>query len=143
MTPDTQTNNVTAGLDGPQRSLGELMSEVSSDLSTLVRQEIELAKAEVRQEARSAGRAAGMFTGAGFGAYMVLLFLSIALWWGLSNVMDGGWAALIVAAIWAIVAAVLFSIARSRAKELRAVPRTVDTVKQIPDAVRPEGGSPR
>jgi len=143
MTQRIETNNVNAGPDGSQRSVGELMSEVSSDLSTLVRQEIELAKAEVRQEARSAGRAAGMFAGAGLGAYMVLLFLSIALWWGLGNVMDGGWSALIVAGIWAIVAAVLFSVARSRAKELRAMPRTVDTVKQIPDALRPEGGSPR
>jgi hypothetical protein len=49
-----------------------------------------------------------MLAGAAFAAYMTLLFASIAAWWGLSNVMDQGWAALIVMAVWAIVSAVLY-----------------------------------
>ena len=63
-------------------SLGELMRQVTADLSTLMRQEVELAKAELRQEGKKAGKAAGLFGGAGFGGYMVALFLSIALWAG-------------------------------------------------------------
>jgi len=82
-----------------QRSFGELMGEVTQDLSTLMRQELELAKAEMRSEAATAGKASGMLAGAGIAAHLVLVFLSVALWWGLSNVMDGGWAGLIVAAI--------------------------------------------
>jgi len=71
-------------LSGPavaNTSVGALISDVTSDLSTLMRQELELAKAEVKQEAVKAGRAAGMLGGAGFAGYMVALFLSIALWW--------------------------------------------------------------
>ena len=88
-------------------SVGELIGEVSSDLSKLMRQELELAKAEVKQEAAKTGKAAGMLGGAGFAGYMVALFLSIALWWALANVMDEGWAALIVAGLWAVIGAVL------------------------------------
>ncbi len=93
--------------DVSDRSVGELISEVTTDLTTLMRQELELAKAELKQEATSAGKAAGMLGAAGFAGYMVVLFLSIALWWALANGMDEGWAALIVAVLWAVVAAVL------------------------------------
>jgi hypothetical protein len=122
------------------RSFGDLMGEVTRDLSTLVRQEVELAKAEIREEGKKAGKAAGLFSGAGLAGYMVLLFLSIALWWGLSNVMDQGWAALIVAVIWAVVAAVLFAVARSQLRAVRGLPRTTDTVKDIPPALKADTG---
>ena len=130
-------------VDVSQRSFGELLSEVTGDLSTLLRQEVELAKAEARQEAIRAGRAGGMFAGAGLAGHMVLLFLSIALWWGLSNVMDGGWSALIVAVIWAVAAAVLYASARSEVRRMRGLPRTVETLHDIPDALRPEKGANR
>jgi len=57
--------------------------------------------------------------------------------------MDGSWAALIVAAIWAIIAAVLSAVARTRMKEVRGLPRTTATVKKIPDAVKPDQGAYR
>jgi hypothetical protein len=130
----------TVPIDVSQRSFGELMGEVTQDLSTLMRQEVELAKAELSQQAAQAGRAGGMFAASGVAGHMVLLFLSIAAWWGLSNVMDGSWAALIVAAVWAVVAAVLFVSARSRLRRVRGLRRTVETVKEIPGAMRPDGG---
>jgi len=132
-----------APVDPAQHSFGELMGEVTRDLSTLVRQEVELAKAEARQEAGRLGRAAGMFGGAGFAGYMVLLFGSIALWWGLSNVIRQGWAALIVAALWAVVAAVLFPMARRQVREVRGMPRTVQTVQEIPQALKVDRGEDR
>jgi 1,4-dihydroxy-2-naphthoate octaprenyltransferase len=68
---------------------------------------------------------------------MTILFLSIALWWGLSNVMDQGWAALIVGVIWAIIAAVLYAQGRSNMRSVHPKPeRTVETVKQVPDALK-------
>ena len=70
-------------------SVGELVGEVSQDLSMLMRQELALAKAELKQEAVKSGKAAGLFGGAGFAGYMLLLFLSITAWWGLANVMEG------------------------------------------------------
>ncbi|WP_320066620.1 phage holin family protein [Micromonospora sp. RTGN7] len=118
-------------------SLGELLRQVSTDLSTLMRQEVELAKAEIRQEGKKAGKAAGLFGGAGFGGYMVALFLSIALWAGLSNVMDAGWAGLIVAVIWAAIASVLYSMAKKNAQHVRGLRQTNDSVQQIPDALKP------
>jgi len=123
-------------VDVSQVSLGELLGEVTQDLSTLLRQEVELAKAELRQDARKAGKAAGMFTGAALAAYMVLLFLSVALWWGLANLMDQGWAALIVAALWAVIGAVLYTMARARAREIRGPRQTAETVREVPDAIR-------
>jgi len=118
-------------------SVGQLITDISNDLSTLMRQEVELAKAEIKTEVSKAGKGAGMLGGAGFAGYMLVLFLSIALWWGLSNVMDQGWAALIVAAIWAVIAAVLYASGRKTLRTVNPKPeRTVDTVKQVPDAFK-------
>ncbi|GHF65784.1 hypothetical protein FHX82_006067 [Amycolatopsis bartoniae] len=123
--------------DVSDASVGQLMSNVSRDLSTLLRQELTLAKAEVKAEAAKAGKGAGMLGGAGFAGYMVLLFLSLALWWGLANVMDQSWAALIVAALWAIAAAVLFATGRRNLRRVEPVPeRTVETLKEVPETVR-------
>lgn len=129
------------GAEG-ESSVGELLRQVSQDLSTLMRQEVDLAKAEVKEEVVKAGKGAGMLGGAGFAGYMVVLFASIALWWALANVMDQGWAALIVAGVWAIVGAVLFVLGRSRLRAVRPKPeRTVDTLKQVPDALKGDEGS--
>ena len=126
-----------ASPDVSQSSVGELLSEVTNDLSTLMRQELELAKAELKEEATKTGKAAGLLGGAGFAGYMVALFLSIALWWALANVMDEGWAALIVAAIWAVIGAVLYSIGRKKMREINPKPeRTVESLKKVPDAVK-------
>jgi hypothetical protein len=117
-------------------SLGELFGEVSRDLSTLVRQEVELAKAEAMQSARKAGKGSGMYAGAGYGAAMTLLFLSIALWWALGEAIGRGWSAVVVAVIWAIVAAVLYSRGRAEFKKAPGMPETTDSIKKIPDALR-------
>ncbi|WP_406727853.1 phage holin family protein [Streptomyces sp. GD-15H] len=116
---------------GDDRSVGQLLSGVTSDLQTLFRQEVELAKAEIREEGTKAGKAAGMYGGAGFAGYLVLLFLSLAAVLGLANVMDGGWAALIVAAVWAVVAAVLYQKGRARMRTVSSKPeQTVETMKE-------------
>jgi hypothetical protein len=118
-------------------SVGELLGQVAQDLSTLMRQELDLAKAEVKQEVTKTGKAAGMLGAAGFAGYMVLLFASIAAWWGLANVMDQGWAALIVTAVWALIGAALFAVGRRRLREVNPKPeRTVETVKELPDALK-------
>ncbi|SPE99580.1 phage holin family protein [Streptomyces sp. MA5143a] len=112
-------------------TVGELLSTVTSDVQTLFRQEVELARTEVKQEATEAGKAAGMYGGAGFAGYMVLLFLSVAALLGMANVMDGGWAALIVTAVWAVVAAVLYQRGRSRMRTVSPKPEhTVETLKE-------------
>jgi len=112
-------------------SVGELIGNISNDLSQLFRQEVELAKAELKQEANKAGKAAGMLGVAAFAGYLAVVLLSFALVFALGNVMDLGWAALIVAVIWGIVGAVLFANGRKKLKTVDPVPhRTVDTIKE-------------
>ena len=119
-------------------SVGQLIGEVTKDLSTLMRQELDLAKAEMKVEAKKAGQGAGAFGAAGFAGYMVLMFLSFALWWALENVMDAGLAALIVAILWGVIGAVAYTVGRSKFREVHPKPeRTVDTLSQVPSALKP------
>ncbi len=114
-----------------ETSIGELIGNISNDLSQLFRQEVELAKAELKQEASKAGKAGGMLGGAAFAGYLAVVLLSFALVFALGNVMDLGWAALIVAVIWGIIGAVLFANGRKKLKTVDPMPRrTVDTLKE-------------
>jgi hypothetical protein len=117
--------------DPAETSVGELIGSISDDLSRLFRQEVELAKAELKQEAAKAGKAAGMLGGAGFAGYLAVVLLSFALVFGLGNVIDLGWAALIVAVIWGAIGAVLYASGRKKLKTVDPMPRrTVDTIKE-------------
>ena len=135
MSSPIETGNTSPGSVG-DRSLGELISEVTADLSTLMRQELELAKAELQQSASRAGKGAGMLGGAVVAGYFVLLFLSVALWWASGSATGLGWSAVIVAVIWGIIAAILYTMGRNSLKSVRGIPKTADTVKKIPDALK-------
>jgi hypothetical protein len=127
----TQSGDPTARERAADASPGELASEVAKDVSTLVRQELALAKVELRQEAKTAGTAFGAFGGAGFAGYFVLVFLSLALMWALGSQLALGWAALIVAGVWAVFAAILATVGRSKMKAFNPKPeRTIETVKE-------------
>jgi hypothetical protein len=120
-----------------ETSLGELVGEVSRDLSTLMRKELELAKAELSESAKRAGAGAGLLGGAGYAGMMAVFFLSVALWWGLGDLIDSlGWSAVIVAVLWGIIAAILYAVGRKRLKTVQGAPKTVETVKEIPDALK-------
>lgn len=118
-------------------SLGDLLSEVTRDISTLMRQEVALAKAELKETAAKTAKGAGLLGAAGYAGLMAVFFLSIALWWALGDLLDSlGWSAVIVAVIWAIIAAILYAIGRSRLKEVDGAPQTVETLKEIPETLR-------
>ena len=119
-------------------SLGDLLSDVTRNLSQLLRQELELAKAELRESATKAGKGAGLLGGAGVAGHFALLFLSIALWWGLGELIGRGWSAVVVALVYAIVAAILALTGRNKLREVRGMPSTVDSAKRIPEALKPE-----
>ncbi|MGY1754678.1 phage holin family protein [Blastococcus sp. SYSU D01042] len=119
-------------------SVGALIGEVTKDLSTLMRQELELAKVEMKAEAKKAGQGAGLFGAAGFAAYFMVLFLSVALWWALSHLVGHSWSALIVAVLWGIVAAVTGLMGKKKFQQVNPKPeRTVDTLSQVPGALKP------
>ncbi|MEV5354997.1 phage holin family protein [Streptomyces sp. NPDC052693] len=112
-------------------SMGELLSTVTSDVQQLLHQEAELAKAEIREEAAKAGKAAGMFGGAGFAGYMVALLLTLAAMFGLANVMDLAWAALIVTALWAVIGLFLYRRGRAQMRTVSPKPeQTMETLKE-------------
>jgi len=115
-------------------SLGELFGEVTRDLSTLIRQEMELAKAELRDSAMKAGRGAGMFGGAAYAGALAVMFLSIAAWWGLGYLIGNAWSGLVIAVVWAIVGLILFLAGRKDMKSVKGAPETVDSLKRIPEA---------
>ncbi|MEY9776933.1 putative membrane protein [Arthrobacter sp. MW3 TE3886] len=118
-------------------SLGDLLGEVTRDMSTLMRQEVELAKVELKQSATRAGKGTGMLAGAGVAGHFVLLFLSLALWWALGNVMGLGWSGVVVAVIWAVVAAVLAAMGRKELNAIKGMPRTAETLQEIPPTLKP------
>lgn len=125
------------GTNPADASLGELIGNVTRDLSTLMRQEVALAKAELADSAKKAGKGAGMLGGAGVAGHFVLLFLSVALWWGLGDLMENHTvSAIIVALLWAVIAAVLAVKGRNELKQVQGVPQTTETVAEIPNALK-------
>jgi len=118
-------------------SLGDLLGEVTRDMSTLMRQEVELAKVELRQSATRAGKGAGMLAGAGVAGHFVLLFLSLALWWALGTVMGLGWSGVVVALIWGVVAAILAARGRKELNAIKGMPQTAETLQEIPPTLKP------
>lgn len=117
-------------------SLGDLLGEVTRDISALMRQEVILAKAELKESATKSAKGAGLMGGAGYAGLMAVFFLSVALWWALGTLMGGGWAAVVVAVIWAIIALILFLIGRTQLKHVQGAPQTVETLKEIPETLR-------
>ena len=113
------------------RSLGQVVSDLSSDLSTLIQQEMALAKVEIKEEVGKAGKGAGLLGGAGLAGWFVLIFLSLALMFLLDNWLPIEVAALITTAVWAVIAGVLALMGR---KELKAanpqLPTTQQTLKE-------------
>ena len=135
-----ETPPTAAHAKAESNSLGDLLGDVTRDLSTLMRQELELAKAEAKQSATRAGKGGGMLAGAGVAGHFVLLFLSIALWYALGELMGLGWSAVVVALIWGIIAAVLAATGKKELKAIKGMPQTVETVQEIPPTLHPNGG---
>jgi uncharacterized membrane protein YqjE len=120
------------GPDVSDHSVGELFGRVAGDLSTLLRQELELAKAEVSEKGKEVGVGAGMFGGAGVSGLLALGALTATAILALDTAMATWLAALIVTVVWAAVAGVLALTGRNRIREAApAVPeQTIDTVKE-------------
>jgi hypothetical protein len=132
-----QTPPTAAQVKADTNSIGDLLGEVTRDMSTLMRQELELAKAEAKQSAARAGKGGGLLAGAGVAGHFVLLFLSIALWYALGQLMGLGWSAVVVALIWGIAAAVLAARGRKELRAIKGLPQTAETLQEIPPTLKP------
>jgi hypothetical protein len=120
----------------PISSVGQLMGEISADISRLMRQEVALAKTELTESVSKAGKGGGMLGGAAVAGHMVLVFLSVALWWSLGEAIGRGLSALVVAVIWGVIAAVLAVVGRNQLKAVDGLPKTAATAKKIPNALK-------
>jgi len=128
--------------DPRERGIGELVKDLASQTSTLVRQEIQLAQAEVTQKGKVAGRGAGLLAGAAVFGLLALGALTAGLIALLDKAMATWVAALIVMALWAIVA---FALAKAGQKALQQAtppaPQTVETVKEDIQWAKTQTGS--
>jgi uncharacterized membrane protein YqjE len=128
----------TAGGVGPEpspagatRSVGEIVGDISADMSRLIHQELDLAKAEMRQEVARLGRGAGMVGGAGVAGFFTVFFVSFAVMYLLDDWMPVELAAVLVALVWGVVAAVLALRGRREIKAANPqLPTTQQTLKE-------------
>jgi len=123
---------------GPERTLGQLVADATADISTIVRNEIALAKAEITGEAKLAGKGAGLLAGAAFVGLLGLVFLFhtvanvIAIWLPL-------WAGyLITTALLFVIAAILGVVGRNNVTKVQPKPeRTIKNAQDTIEALKP------
>lgn len=113
------------------KSLGELVATATKDLSLLVRQEVQLAKTEIKKEVSTAGKGAGLFGGAGVAGLFALIFLSIAAAYGISALgLALGVGFLIVGLIYLLAAAVLGLSGKKKISQVGPPEKTIESVKE-------------
>jgi hypothetical protein len=113
------------------RSIGDLVGEATSELSLLLRKEVELAKLEVKQEIRDGAESAKWLGIGAFCGYLAVLLLAFAASWALAEVMPAALGFLIVAVVLGIAAAITLKTGRERLERVDPVPEnTVETLKE-------------
>jgi hypothetical protein len=116
--------------DSTERSLGRLVADATRDLSGLVRDELDLAKSELRDDVKAGVRGSAMFGVAAFLGLLAVVLLSIAAAFGLTALgLHPAWAFLIVAGVFLVVAAVLVLVGIRQVKKVKAPERTIQTTK--------------
>lgn len=116
--------------DGDERPLKELVSDVTSQLQTLVRKEMELARAEIKQEVSKATKGIAAFAVAGVVGLLAAIALVFAAAWGLSELVPEGVAFLVVGVLLLAVAGILFAQGRKKVAEVSPPKQTIETVKE-------------
>lgn len=118
-------------------SLSELVSEMTRDLGTLFRQEVELAKVETTEQVSKAAKAGAILGATAVVAILALMLLAMAAAFGLAAVMPDGLAFLVVGVLLALVAAALAQSGKARLKSVRPVPdQTVTTLRRDIETAR-------
>jgi hypothetical protein len=127
---------------GGERTLGQLVSDASKDLSTIVRSEVALAKAEVKRDVTAAAVGAAMFAVAGVFAFLALILLLIAAAYGLVAAGLSPWLAfLIVGGALLLVGVLLVLFGKWRLGKIKPPERTIRTTKETVAALKQRGTS--
>ena len=123
-------------------TIGRLIKDAQTDLSTLIRKEIALAKAELKVSVTAGGVGLGLVAAAGFLLVLAIIMLSVAaahlIHWN-GDGLDLHWAFLIVFGLYVLVAAVLAFIGLKQVKQVKAPERAIEQGKQIPNALKGHG----
>jgi uncharacterized membrane protein YqjE len=129
--------------DALERTIGQLVADATQDISSIVRGEVALAKAEVKADAKKAGVGAGLFAGAGILAFLALILLLIAAAYGLVAAGLAPWLAfLIVAAVLLIVGSILAFFGKRSIDSVSGKPeRAIKSTQETIGAVRPNSTS--
>jgi len=123
--------------DRNDQSLGAMIGDLVGDVQDLIRGEVNLAKQEVKEEAKAAGMGIGLMVGAGVLAFVGLFFIGLTLTYVLDAFIPSWAAALIVAALFLIAAFVLFNMGKGRLQHVDPVPRqTVESIKEDAEWVK-------
>ncbi len=118
-------------------TLGKLVADASRDVSTLIQQEIALAKSELKISVKAGGTGVGLFAAAGFLLVLAVIMLSVSIayfihWAGLGL----HWAFLIVFGAYAVIAAILALVGVKKVKQVRAPERAIHQAQEIPKAFK-------
>jgi hypothetical protein len=112
------------------RPLSELLGELGGELSTLVRQEMQLARVELRREALTTAKASAALVVAALGGLLTIVFGTSAAAWGLAQVMATGWAFLIVTLFWLLITSVAGVVGLRKLKQVGPPTQTVQSLKE-------------
>jgi uncharacterized membrane protein YqjE len=114
-----------------ERSARELVQDIGHDIGEIVRTELRLAQAELKQSAQQAGKAVGLLGGAAMCAVLTVMCGVVFGIWALSLAMPWGVASLLMAVFLACIAGALYAGGRGRLRKVDAVPhRTLETLKE-------------
>jgi uncharacterized membrane protein YqjE len=112
------------------RLLPELLSELSGELSTLVHQEMQLARVELRREMATTAKGSAALVVAAVGGLLTIVFGTSAAAWGLAQVMAAGWAFLIVTLVWLLITSVAGVVGLRKLKQVGPPTQTVQSLKE-------------
>lgn len=117
-------------------SLKAAVNDVKTDVSRLVAEQLAIAKIEMKREGTKLGMGGGMLATALFAVYMVLMFGTLAGVYGLGHLLGNGWAALIVAGVWALVAAITALVGRAVLRKVSGPQQSIAAFKENLEWVR-------
>lgn len=133
------TANHYAGAPVDERPLGELFSDMTSQVQDLLRKEVELAKIETKDQVAKATKAGAMLAAAGVAGFFAALLLAFAAAWGLAEAIPTGLAFLAVGLLFAVIGALLLTAGRKKLETFKPVPE--ETLKTLRDDVQVAKGS--
>lgn len=133
--PVTRPHSDVPSKDDP--TLGRLFADASRDMSTLVRQEIALAKSELKISVKAGGFGIGLFAGAAFLALLAVIMLSVAIAYFLHMTgLDLAWCFLIVFLLYVLIAALLAFIGVKKVKQVRAPERAIHQAQETKNILK-------